>query len=372
MEPDYTISKIRLRPRLHYVVTILLAIAIIFLYYRYAHFLPVRQHWLEWFEPVFYFEFRHGCVGILLLLPISYAILTLGWKQSSVVVIVLLACITNHIIHWTFNASSTFTSFAFLAVPALAGIGTELTVLARQKERRMLAEKEEQRLAFTKQIFRAQEDERRRIAQGLHDGVTQSVLGNASLARSLLEKLRNRTDENSVRDLSAIEDNSLLVADEIRRICRDLRPSALDHLGFLPSIRWLVDNFREETGIEVEFLSEGDSHEVTPDVSTALFRIVQESLNNIRQHAKATTLTMSLRFIDSNASITIQDNGEGFALPEHISSLGSKGKFGLIGLHERAQSIGARLEIQTHLGRGTEIKITMENGRIGKEPVMSE
>lgn len=367
MESSYTISRIRVRPRLHYVAVITLSIAIIFLYYAYAHLLPDRQHWLEWFGPVFYFEFRNGCVGILLLVPILYAILTLGWKQSSVVLLVLLACIANHIIHWTFHAASAFTSFAFLAVPGLAGIGIELTVLARQKETRALAEKEEQRLAFMKQIFRAQESERRRIAQGLHDGVTQTILGNASLARSLRDKLHNETDEDSLRDLSAIEDNSLLVAEDIRRICRDLRPSALDHLGFVPSIRWLVDNFREETGIEVEFSSEGDSQEITPDVSTALFRIVQESLNNIRQHAKATKLTMRLKFIDSNVSIRIQDNGNGFALPEHISSLGTKGKFGLIGLHERAQSIGARLEIETHLGYGTEIRITMQNGKFGDE-----
>jgi two-component system sensor histidine kinase DegS len=367
MESSSAISKIRARPRLHYTLVITLAIAIIFLYYTYAHLLPDRQHWLEWFGPVFYFEFRNGCVGILLLVPILYAVLTLGWKQSSVVLLVLLACIASHIIHWAFHPASAFTSFAFLAVPALAGIGTELTIRARQKERRALAEKEEQRLALIKQIFRAQEDERRRIARGLHDGVTQTVLGNASLARSLLDKLRSITDENSVRDLAAIEDNSLLVVDEIRRICRDLRPSALDHLGFLPSIRWLVDNFREETGIDVEFSSEGDSQGVAPDASTALFRIVQESLSNIRQHAKATKLTIRLKFIDSNVSIRIQDNGNGFALPEHISTLGTKGKFGLIGLHERAESIGARLEIQTHVGHGTEIKITMENGKLGDE-----
>jgi two-component system sensor histidine kinase DegS len=367
MESNYTISKLRAQPRLHYVVVITVAIAIIFLYYTYAHLLPDRQHWLAWFGPVFYFEFRNGCVGILLLVPILYAILTLGWKQSSVVVLVLLACIANHIVHWTFHAASTFTSFAFLAVPALTGIGIELTIFARQKESRALAEKEEQRLAFIKQVFRAQEDERRRIAQELHDGVTQPILGNASLARSLVDKLRNETDEDSVTDLSTIEENSLLVAEDIRRICRDLRPSALDHLGFVPSVRWLVDNFREETGIEVEFSSEGDSQEITPDVSTTLFRIVQESLSNIRKHAKATKLTVRLKFIDSNVSIMVQDNGNGFALPEHISSLATKGKFGLIGLHERAQSIGARLEIETHLGQGTEIKITMQNAKLGHE-----
>jgi len=367
MESNYTISKIRARPRLHYVAVITLATAIIFLYYMYAHLLPDRHHWLEWFGPVFYFEFRNGCVGILLLVPILYAVLTLGWRQSSVVLLVLLACIANHIIHWTFDAASAFTSFAFLAVPGLTGIGIELTIFARQKETRALAEKEAQRLAFMKQIFRAQEDQRKRIAQGLHDGVTQTILGNASLARSLLDKLRNETDADSVRDLSAIEHNSLLVAEDIRRICRDLRPSALDHLGFVPSVRWLVDNFREETGMEVEFSSEGDGQEITPDVSTALFRIVQESLNNIRRHARATKMTMRLKFIDSNASISIQDNGNGFALPEHISSLGTKGKFGLIGLHERAQSIGARLEIETHLGYGTEIRITMGNGKVGDE-----
>lgn len=367
MEYDYTISKIRARLRLHYVVVITLAIAIIFLYYTYAHLLPDRQHWLEWFGPVFYFEFRNGSVGILLLVPILYAILTLGWKHSSVVLLVLLGCIANHIITWTYHAATAFTSFAFLTVPALTGIAIELTILARQKERGALAEKEEQRLAFMKQIFRAQEDERGRIARGLHNGVTQTILGNASLARSLVDKLRNKTDENSVRDLLAIEDHSLLVAEDIRRICRDLRPSALDHLGFVPSIRWLVDNFREETGIEVEFSSEGDSQEITPDISTALFRMVQEALNNICQHAKATKITMRLKFIDSNVSIAIQDNGEGFALPEHISSLGTKDKFGLIGLHERAQSIGARLEINTHLGHGTEIRITMQNGKLGDE-----
>lgn len=126
-----------------------------------------------------------------------------------------------------------------------------------------------------------------------------------------------------------------------------------------------MNRFREETGIKLNFSFEGTIFELTPDESAALFRMVQETLNNIRRHAEATAVDISIRFLDSRVSVAIKDNGRGFKLPDNINRLASIGKLGLIGMHERAESIGASLQINSDVGSGTEVRILMKANNNG-------
>jgi two-component system, NarL family, sensor histidine kinase DegS len=361
MRLRHLISRIRAHKRLHLLITVSLASLILFLYYSYRYSIPTPpDHWLDWFWGIFSFEFRHYCFGLLLNIPILYSFITLGWKQASVISLVLVACVTPYILAFSFVSSSLPISYAILLFPAIIAIAIELDIVSREKERKALVERESERVIFLRQILKAQENERKRLSQELHDGITQTLLVNNSLVRDLIQNRAKRPDFSIEKNLKMIENNSQNIINDIRRICRDLRPSQLDNLGLVPAIKWLIDSLHNEKGIEVNFIFEGSIYDITPEESVVLFRLVQETLTNIRRHAEATTMDVSLKFLESGIYINIKDNGKGFELPNNINNLLIAGKLGIAGMYERAQSIGATLQIDTNPGSGTVVNIMLE------------
>ena len=346
------------RPRaVHYTVVAVLAVGILFLYYAYRQSLPTPAgHYLVWFWSVFYFEFKNHMLGILMLVPIMYAAVTLGWRRSSLVVVALIIAVAPYVFGFSYSTRTLFESFSLLVIPAALVIAAELLLVSSANERRSRAEKKRERAEVMRQSFAIQENERRRISQDLHDSVAQTLLVNASTAHNMLE--REKRDAASVRTaLEAIKDNSLGMVAEIRCICQDLRPSILDNLGLVSSIKWLADNLSEETGVSVELKISGEPHELTPDENVAVFRIVQESLNNIKKHSEASTVAVELDFASAGTTITIKDDGSGFELADDVQRYGLTGKLGILGMYERAQSIGATLRISSARGRGTKITV---------------
>ena len=175
MKPTELISKLKSNKILNFVVVITSASVILFHYYSFTHSLPTPPgHWTTWFWNVFYFEFHNNALGILLNVPILYGVLTLGWKRSSLALLVLIICCAPYIINFSFNAYTLFVSFGVLLFPAMILIGIELESVSRMRERNVLAEREHEREVFLEQIFKVQENERKRIAQELHDSVIQS------------------------------------------------------------------------------------------------------------------------------------------------------------------------------------------------------
>jgi len=361
----YLLFKVQSSKRVHFAVVITTAAAILFLYYYFTYTLPTEPGWLEWFWGVFFFEFSHHFVGALLTIPILYSALTIGWKRSSLILLALLIFISPFILTFSFHGSILTVSYAVLIVPAAVVMTIELETIKRMQDKKTIEERKEERLAFLRQIFKTQENERKRLAQELHDGVIQTLLVNASVVRDLIQTHQEKPAEAIEKDLKMVENNSLYIAEDIRRVCRYLRPSILDNLGLVPAIRWLMDSFREETGIKLNFSFEGTIFELSQDESAVLFRLVQEILNNIRKHAEATIVDTSIRFIDLKVSVVIRDNGKGFELPKNVNKLASAGKLGLIGMYERAQTIGADLQINSVSGRGTEVRILLERNLKG-------
>jgi two-component system sensor histidine kinase DegS len=351
----------------HYAVTAILAAAILFVYYAYKESLPAPSpHYLEWFWSVFYFEFRSHVLGILMLVPILYSAFTLGWKRSTIATAVLLAAIAPYIATFSYSARTTFESFSLLVIPPALVIAVEMLLISNAKERRARAEKKRERAEVMRQMFSLQEDERRRISQDLHDSVAQTLLVNASTAYNMLEG--KKQDEAALKaGLEAIKENSLGMVAEIRNICQDLRPSVLDNLGLVSAIKWLVDNFSEETGTRVELSLAGEPHDLTQDENVAVFRMVQEVLSNIRKHSGADHVSVNLEFEQAGLTIVIKDNGQGFQLVDNVQRYGLDGKLGILGMHERAQSIGALLRIDSTKGRGTKVTIRVTGGA-GERP----
>jgi signal transduction histidine kinase len=357
---------------LHYSVVTVSAAAILFLYYAYKQSVPTPPgHYLDWFWDVFSFEFRNHVVGILMLAPMLYATLTLGWRHSSIVALALLAAVTPYVVSFSYSALTLFESLLLLIVPPALVLSIEMVLLSNARERRTKAEKERARAEVMRQMFSIQEDERRRISQELHDSVAQTLLVNASTAHNILEDGGPCPD--SVRAaLEAIKENSLSMVAEIRCICQDLRPSILDNLGLISATKWLVDDLCEQTGLDVEFVLMGPVQELTQDENVAMFRIVQEALNNIKKHAGASRAKVQLVFDPEGMSIRIEDNGHGFESAQDPHRFAIGGKLGILGMNERAQSIGATLRIRSALRSGTEVLIRLQKKPSGEPSIRRE
>jgi len=157
-----------------------------------------------------------------------------------------------------------------------------------------------------------------------------------------------------------IRDMVVELSEDIRRMSRDLRPSILDNVGLLPALAWLVNQLERDDGISATLVVNGTNRKLAPEADIMIFRIVQEALNNIRRHSKATEATVALEFAPRTIKLTISDNGKGFKMPERMSTLTAEGKLGLGGMRQRVNLLGGTFDIQSKLGNGTTIVIELK------------
>jgi signal transduction histidine kinase len=206
---------------------------------------------------------------------------------------------------------------------------------------------------YARQITRAQEAERKRIAREAHDETAQLLV---ALARRLdalapCNELPPESVAERVEELRSIATDALR---SVRRFTRDLRPPVLDDLGLLPAVKGLIADLQEE-GVEIELRVTGEARRIAPDEELTLFRIVQEALNNVRRHAEATRGGVEIDFSLRQVRVTVEDNGKGFIAPDQPVDLAASGKLGLIGMHERARILGGSLSVESQPGKGTRI-----------------
>ncbi len=217
-----------------------------------------------------------------------------------------------------------------------------------------------QRSILGKRIIQVQEEERRRIAMDIHDGPAQS-LTNAIIKTEICERLIDiDTDsvKSGIQELKVILRNSIK---DIRRIIYNLRPMALDDVGLIPTIKRYINNFQNDTDIKVDFIiiSQIDIDDKIKKV--ALFRIVQEALNNIRKHSSATTVKIKMELTIKNLFLVIEDDGIGFDTEKLKTSDKSDGGFGLFNMRERVKLFNGKLEIKSKLNEGTKIIVNIPN-----------
>lgn len=141
--------------------------------------------------------------------------------------------------------------------------------------------------------------------------------------------------------------------ESIRRFSQDLRPSILDDLGIVPALRWLMDNLKAECSIETNFTVSGEECRLSQQAELNVFRIAQETLSNIKNHARASQVELLLYFGNDTITMVISDNGRGFIMPGKTSELLMSGHLGIIGMHERARLIGGKLNVHSDIGQGT-------------------
>jgi len=141
-----------------------------------------------------------------------------------------------------------------------------------------------------------------------------------------------------------------------------LRPIYLEDLGLVAALEMLTREVSQADNLRVEFQRAGSERRLSSEVELALYRMAQEALSNVARHAQASQVSLSITFKPDAVIMTISDNGRGFQVPASPAELAPSGHFGLLGLHERAELIGARLAIQSAPGRGAQIIVNLPTG----------
>jgi len=206
---------------------------------------------------------------------------------------------------------------------------------------------------YVQEITRAQENERERIARELHDETIQMLVV-LSRRIEVLATLSEQLPETAMQHLESLQELIGNTLGGVRRFVQDLRPPTLDYLGLVAALGGLTSDLVEKDGIEAELKVAGEVRRLMPEeAELVLFRIAQEALNNARWHSNASRVVVQVEFCPGRVRMVIDDNGCGFNAPERIGDLVSTGRLGLIGMYERARTLGGTLTIQSELGRGT-------------------
>jgi signal transduction histidine kinase len=208
---------------------------------------------------------------------------------------------------------------------------------------------------YARQITRAQENERKRIARDAHDETAQILV---ALSRRLDALMASPELPHTAfkKHLEGVRELTTDALQSVRRFSQDLRPPVLDDLGFVPAIRGLTRNL-EEAGVETELRVSGSPYRLSPEEELVLFRIAQESLNNVRRHADASRAEVLVSFNHDSVQMVVEDDGQGFDAPNKFIDLVASGKLGLIGMHERARILGGTLRIESEPGEGTSVMV---------------
>lgn len=212
-------------------------------------------------------------------------------------------------------------------------------------------------------LLMLQDEERQRVAAELHDGLGQNL---AIIKNRAMIGLRDRTDHGRAREqleeIAATANASIV---EVREIAHNLRPYELDRLGLVTAIESMIERVSDSTTIELSANLERIDGLLSSEAETSVYRIVQEALNNVIKHSKATAAGIEIKKIGNQMWITVRDNGAGISSPV-IAENGNHAKgFGLMGISERVRVLGGSLAVDSQSSRGTAINITLElaNGR---------
>jgi len=200
------------------------------------------------------------------------------------------------------------------------------------------------------------ENERRSLARELHDDTIQALIA-LNQRLQLISINFPETQKGSLSELQTLVQQAMT---NLRRMIRGLRPIYLEDLGVVASLEMLVQEMGQTATIPIAYKVRGQERAMDAQKAMAVYRIVQESLNNVIRHAEAKHAWVELDFSDSAVFIQIRDDGKGFVVPANPAVFPEKGHFGLLGLQERAEIINAELEILSTPGQGTIITLQVK------------
>jgi two-component system, NarL family, sensor kinase len=232
--------------------------------------------------------------------------------------------------------------------PATVGVVvTDLTEARRNEE--MLR-------AFSRRLVQAQEAERRRVAADLHDHVTQHLCAALFRCRALAERLPER-DAREKDEAFVLCGMIGRAAEEVERITRNLRPGVLNELGLPAVVRATAAEFVTRTNVRLDLSCARWATRLPPAIEMTIYRILQESLRNVEEHARASHVTVILRRRGACVRLVVSDDGVGFDPDRRLPQRKGKDRLGLLGMRERAQHVGGTLEVTSARRAGTDIEV---------------
>lgn len=205
-------------------------------------------------------------------------------------------------------------------------------------------------------ITDAQEDERQRLARELHDDTLQSIIALKQRVQFAQKNTQDEASKKSLRELETIAEQTI---ENLRRTTQALRPVYLEDLGLVTALEMLAREMESVSNVKVSFQKQGNEKRLAAPVELALYRMAQEALNNVARHAQASQAELSIHFGDNTIEMRVSDNGIGFEAPNTPADFAPSGHFGLLGMYERADLIGARLSIRSTPGMGTHLTVQL-------------
>ncbi len=216
------------------------------------------------------------------------------------------------------------------------------------------------------QLAQAREEERKHVARELHDRVIQDLIN----VYHYLDEEGPRLAPTPREHVEAVRAKILTLVNTLREICAELRPPALDNLDLGLVVQRYVEDVQEETGLPISLHLPENRYEALgglPEaVSLTLFRTLQEALTNVRRHARATQVRVSLTVNGRDVILVVEDNGQGFDCPPRLADLIHRGHYGLAGMQERLALIGGTLHVTSVPGQGTVLRARVP--RDGRRP----
>lgn len=228
--------------------------------------------------------------------------------------------------------------------------------ITRENERlfERLIEGERRFRGLAKAVWKVQEDERRRLARELHDGLGQTLTALTHQLERLRQKLGTDPGEIAAGLADSLE-TARLALNESRELSRLLRPPVLDDLGLAAALSWLARTLEQRTGLRVELRLDGLGERLDPEIETLVFRLVQEALTNVLRHAGVDRASVEVVRAAGVLELRISDRGRGFDAGAAFGGRETTGGSGLRGMRDRLELFGGRLELASELGRGTAI-----------------
>ena len=243
----------------------------------------------------------------------------------------------------------------------MVGTGTDVTDRKRAEE--AIREKEAVLRASDREIqhlagrlIAAQEVERARIARDLHDDTSQQLAGLAIALSGLKRRVGAVQNDGDLQaDVSSLQQRTIALAENVRRLSHDLHPSVLAHAGLVPALAaYCAEVQGQQQTVEVTFSAEGDFESTDAEVALCLYRIAQESLRNVVAHAGARRADVRLLRTGDTAELTISDDGKGFDI---VSTRENRKGLGLVSINERVRLAGGTVSIATESNKGTRVRV---------------
>ncbi|RPF54348.1 sensor histidine kinase [Aquisalibacillus elongatus] len=222
------------------------------------------------------------------------------------------------------------------------------------KEVNQALESAKEKHEFGLQIIEAQEEERRKLSREIHDGPAQ-MLANVLIRSDIVDKtIKQKGIDEAVKEIREMKEMARNALYEVRRIIYDLRPMALDDLGLVPTLRKYLTTVEDYHNLKVQFDVRGKEMRYGQKFEAAVFRMVQEAVQNALKHAEASLIKVLFETTQHQLNVIVIDDGVGFDQSEKKNQ-----SFGLIGMRERIEMLDGELKVESQIGDGTKVKISL-------------